>query len=133
MIKRNVKKEFAMNLPLVAYRRVSKREIATIFHKDWKTVYDAMIKDQTKRVPIQGTKQTEAKRVKDNAERLKWFWTRFFNLIAAKYRIELQPSTDQLYFLAKRIPEPEIEQNPSKWAERFELVKRFLKPQMMGA
>jgi hypothetical protein len=125
MVKKNVKKEFAINLPPVAYRRVSKREVSTIFYREWKTVYEAMIKDQDKRVPIQGTKQTEAKGIKNTKERLKWFFPRFYNLIAAKYRIELQPSTDNLYFLARRITAPEIAKNPSKWADRLALMKSF--------
>jgi hypothetical protein len=127
MVKKNVKKEFAINLPPVAYRRVSKREVSTIFYKEWKTVYEAMIKDQYKIVPIQGTKRTEQKGIKNTKERLKWFWPRFYNLIAAKYRIDLLPANDDLYFLARRITAPEIAKNPSKWAERLELMKSFLK------
>ncbi len=128
-MKKSIKKEFANALNKGVYKRVKKRDVAYVFHADWNLVYDEMIKDQYKRVKIEGTKETKQKGIKDTEAKKKWFWPRFYNLIAAKYRIDLLPANDELYFLARRITEPEIEKNKSKWAERLELVKQFLKPQ----
>ena len=81
-----MKKELQNSLRKDCFQRKTKDLVCRTFHKEMKTVCEALRKQE-----LMGWEQ-----------RRKWYWEKFFLLIRTKFDIEIIHSADPYYFLVKQ-------------------------------